>query len=338
MPHSKIDSFMKPATAYILKARQYVTDRILGIPTTGSVQAEKLMHKIPKSTGVDANKNWKSLGAGVIAVYKTDQGSFVVRGNRFGLGQWKISLGGAVDNDETIIQAILRELKEETFGLLPSLGKIFEIAHMNNYREVSEDNEGNPTLEAFDYLTVGAEVQISFEELNNRLGKMNIHAKNANDALKALTLKDKSQDDKKGITLEERKDLASTALNDKHLMKLVSDLGDDGQDVLTLLENMKNVDEFTPLAQFKDKRCKALMTFTEYSEFEIVPLNVAIEETKNGKTTDGKSLFRGEKDSILTVTEQMTKGNTANTNQMEKAREFFKSMFSRQPEQARESA
>mmetsp|Transcript_17820 Transcript_17820/g.21960 ORF Transcript_17820/g.21960 Transcript_17820/m.21960 type:complete len:244 (+) Transcript_17820:621-1352(+) len=205
-------------------------------------EARKLLESRPSKT--------PGKGAGLLIHFRTKQTEldYLVRGKRF-CGKWKLTVGGAVDNDERFIDCAIREFREEHFGM--KIGKL----------EVSYD------VAVFDpkneYITGQATVLIESEEvMEHYVEALKLCATAAHAALHALTKK---------VDPVERISLAAKALgNSRFIGQLL--LEPHGSAVVWFLQEIEKgrYKDQEIIVDFESEVANTIKVFTEYSTFDIV--------------------------------------------------------------------
>jgi len=223
-------------------------------------EAKKLLESRPSET--------PGRGAGLLVHFrmKDTKIDHLVRGKRF-CGKWKLTVGGAVDNDERFIDCAIREFREEHFGL--KIGKLvidYDVAVFDPKHE---------------YITGQATVLIENEEvLEQYIATLKLCATAAQNALHALTKK---------VDPEERISLATQALgNSRFVGQLL--LESHGTAVVWFLQEIEKgrYKDEERVVDFESEIATTIKVFTEYSDFDIVESREMLE------LEDRSALFKPE--------------------------------------------
>ncbi len=205
---------------------------------------------------------WRNAGAGVVVICETEHGAQVIRAKRFDQS-WKSTFGGAVEPQETFLQAAMREAKEEWFHRSLGEFEIQDFVHLNRGRRIQDGK-----LRGFDYVTGIAKIQCSLEVLDNHIAVLKDHALHALAALDALT-----QPRRHFYTSSKNRNLtAKYALEDTYLMSCIAHHEHGPAAIATLEQIACGKMNFRPIEKFADPRSHAVLNFTEFSDFEIKPL------------------------------------------------------------------
>lgn len=216
---------------------------------------------------IEPIKEKSSLGAGIVRAFQTDAGIYNIYGMRFDKTA-KISIGGSIEaTDQTVQDAICRELDEEFFGQLP----LADIRYANEKLiaggfQLQEDGK---IISAGwgPYLTFFAiESGYNLDQLENAVSLMNINA---------------------GLHFP-----VATFFNEIHELK-ASDIRSQAQSLLQAFEDVKAKQGIIPLkpeanemletlvenpsalpaeSNFDDFAKKYVHAYTEYKEFNLVLL------------------------------------------------------------------
>mmetsp|Transcript_2272 Transcript_2272/g.3176 ORF Transcript_2272/g.3176 Transcript_2272/m.3176 type:complete len:270 (-) Transcript_2272:974-1783(-) len=222
-------------------------------------KAREIQQTIPNAK----EGGWLRPGSGLLVHFKImdDNIDYFVRGKRF-CGSWKLTVGGAVEEGETFLEAAFREFREEHFNY--HIGNPEVIPDVAFFHRKRKQKDGKTT--GFDYVTSQARVMVQNKrDLESYVAKLKGAAVAANSALSAM-----KNSSSKDIESKSRSKLASDALSHGHFVRqLVKEpLGKEVRTLLQDIEKGKQIDYLTSDSQSKLE--KAIKIFTEYSDFDIV--------------------------------------------------------------------
>ncbi|HBF09578.1 MAG: hypothetical protein CMD81_05205 [Gammaproteobacteria bacterium] len=236
-----------------------------------SERASALLNTMPHKT--QRTYLWRNPGAGVVIICETEQGAYIVRAKRFD-NTWKSTFGGAVEAGESFLEAALRETQEEWFHTKLGDFQLQDYIHLNRGRRLQDGR-----IRGFDYVTGVVVIKTTFAELSDHISALKKHASHALAALAAFIKTDAFLSE----SHRSRKVSAQYGLEDPHVLQCIA-AHKGGLDAIETLEQIAAGDiVFNPVDKMLDQRTHAIMHFTEYSDFEIVPVENALEVLYNAE-------------------------------------------------------
>jgi len=292
---SKIENTNENQLTENLKRGRYAACEPLKIPMkhsfpTGSyVSQSSLLDFVPLKKDRKQNPvklgehDIKSPGAFIIPFFRTEDGIKMIPGFNF-KQQWKDSLGGAVEFDETVSDTIVRECKEEYFNLeIPGHGYIsHDDINPNVFiLRVRDDLE-------FDTFTSSVTINISNEELERFCNQLNQRAKPAQSALAGL--------------LQSNQKEAAAAIKDDELMELIKNQkkGKEAVDDLILTAKGRGHKVSSKHREFKSDVAEAIKVYTEYSKFKVT----SVESLVIQHLIDSKDVFHPGRKAFLNLSKE----------------------------------